>query len=223
MFTNRNRTVSFVSQQTSAAHSPSAAPQNRISAPQSHGRRLSVKGFLGAALVMAGIGLLAAQPTSAQTPKNAPVVQTGRRANLPEKLEFDSKSITFRHGVPVGGWSHLTLYPDGHYHFSGHFHVSGAPSYNVGIVWMVRSSAGQAFMFSKTGHLHGTFESGSRDCNWDASGSNEDIKRSYAELVGNKAGYKANVNADLSSLIADAKQVVSVAGDIVSAVSVVAL
>lgn len=144
------------------------------------------------------------------------------KALPPSKLEFDSKPIGFRSGVPVGGWSHLTLYPDGHFHFSGHFHVSGAPSYNVGLAWMVRSQSGQAFLFPRKGHLHGTFESGSRDSDWDVNGVNEDIKRNWADLVaGNKADWKAEVNMDITGIISEVKQAVEVVGQVVKVVQVI--
>ena len=144
-------------------------------------------------------------------------------AQAPGALEFDSKPIGFPEGVPVGGWSHLTLYPDGRYHFAGHFHVSGAPSYDVAIAWMVRSRSGQAFLFSKQGKLHGTFESGSRDCDWDTSGMNEDVKRNWAELVaGSRAEWKAKVNVNLSGIIDEVKQAVEVAGQVVKVIQVVA-
>lgn len=146
-----------------------------------------------------------------------------QKAASAAKLEFDAGPIVFRNGVPVGGRSHLTLYPDGHYHFTGHFHVSGAPSYNVGLAWMVRTSTGQAFLFAKKGHLHGTFESGSRDCNWDTSGANDDVRRSWAELsAGSRAECRSNVNIDIGSIITQAKQAVEVAGQVVRVIQVVA-
>jgi hypothetical protein len=56
---------------------------------------------------------------------------------LPGQLDWDSGYITFNNGVPVGGYSHLTLYMDGTYMFTGHFHDSGATEYNMNLVWAV--------------------------------------------------------------------------------------
>ena len=50
---------------------------------------------------------------------------------LPTELDFDAPSIVFGGGVPVGGFSHLTLRQDGTYTFSGRFHDSGATEYNT--------------------------------------------------------------------------------------------
>ncbi|GAB3718983.1 hypothetical protein GCM10027598_31220 [Amycolatopsis oliviviridis] len=53
-------------------------------------------------------------------------------SSFPARINFDN-------GVLVGGWANLTVYPNGNYNFSGHFHDSGATSYNVGIVMAIRN------------------------------------------------------------------------------------
>jgi len=67
--------------------------------------------------------------------------------------------------APAGGWSNLSLYPNGWFNFVGHFHDSGAPSYNVDHVWSIWSPGHGLIMIGTQGHMAGTFESGSRDFN----------------------------------------------------------
>jgi hypothetical protein len=83
-------------------------------------------------------------------------------AALPS-ISLASGPITFGGGVPVGGWSNLSLYPNGWFNFVGHFHDSGAPSYNVDHVWSIWSPGHGLIMIGTQGHMAGTFESGSRD------------------------------------------------------------
>jgi hypothetical protein len=85
-------------------------------------------------------------------------------AALPS-ISLASGPITFGGGVPVGGWSNLSLYPNGWFNFVGHFHDSGAPSYNVDHVWSIWSPGHGLIMIGTQGHMAGTFESGSRDFN----------------------------------------------------------
>src|SRR5207245_8602574 len=55
----------------------------------------------------------ASQVTGPQSPPNA--------APLP-RIDLDTGYIAFHGGVPVGGFSHLTVYADGSYAYTGHFH-----------------------------------------------------------------------------------------------------
>src|SRR5579859_918603 len=70
--------------------------------------------------------------------------------DLPASLDFDFSPIGFDNGVPVGGFSHLTLRDDGSYTFSGHFHDSGATSYEVGCVWLLKDSQNMVYTFERT-------------------------------------------------------------------------
>jgi hypothetical protein len=196
-----------------------------------YGTKRNIRTIVGLLAVVCGFAALTPRGAAAQSvsPNNnlkaavyRPVVAPAPHPLLPAKLEFDTKRIGFRNGVPVGGWSHLTLYADGRYHFTGHFHVSGAPSYKVGLVWMVRSATGQVFQFTKQGKLHGTFDSGSRDCDWDLAGNNEDVRRAWADITRSwHANWKADVNFDLNGLIDQVKKLVEVAGQVVKIVQVV--
>jgi hypothetical protein len=58
---------------------------------------------------------------------------------LPDQLDFDWNPIVFGGGVPVGGYSHVTVRKDGTYTFSGHFHDSGGLEYNMALVWAIRT------------------------------------------------------------------------------------
>jgi hypothetical protein len=131
--------------------------------------------------------------------------------------------ITFGNGVPVGGWANLTVFGDGSYNFSGHFHDSGFPSYNTGIVWALRASNGTVFTFSNTGHVAGTISPGSRDHDWNISGVNPALARSWESL---NRGYNSQVRArasldvvglfnDIKAVIGYVSQVVAVVGPIV--------
>lgn len=84
----------------------------------------------------------------------------------PQVGPLNTGYIAFNGGVPVGGFAQLTLFQSGNFNFNGHFHVSGAPSYNVGFAVGVRSSRGVLYTFLRSGHVAGTFEPGSRDFDW---------------------------------------------------------
>jgi hypothetical protein len=131
--------------------------------------------------------------------------------------------ITFGNGVPVGGWANLTVFGDGSYNFSGHFHDSGFPSYNTGIVWALRASNGTVFTFSNTGYVAGTISPGSRDHDWNISGVNPALARTWESL---NRGYTSQVRArasldvagmfnDIKTVIGYVSQVVAVVGPIV--------
>ena len=119
----------------------------------------------------------------------------------PTELHFDVNSIVFDGGVPVGGFSHLTLRQDGTYSFSGHFHDSGATEFNVSLVWAVKDSRNVVYTFQHAGHVAGTFESGSRDDDWSTDGQNDAIAQHWTDLArGANATLKASANLDLVNL-----------------------
>jgi uncharacterized membrane protein len=121
---------------------------------------------------------------------------------LPDQLDFDWNPITFGNGVAVGGSSHLTVRKDGTYTFSGHFHDSGALEYNMSLAWAVKDSNNQAYTFETQGHVAGTFESGSRDYNWNTDGQNDAISTNWAAIAtANTASATAAANVDLTNLV----------------------
>lgn len=120
---------------------------------------------------------------------------------LPAALDFDWNPIAFDNGVPVGGWSHLTIRQDGTYTFTGHFHDSGATEYNMTEAWAVKDSADKAYTFAHAGHVSGTFESGSRDDDWSVDGQNNAISQNWDKIVAANFGTaQAAANLDLVNL-----------------------
>ena len=117
---------------------------------------------------------------------------------------FNTGYITFNNGVPVGGFASLTLHSDGTCQFSGHFHVSGAPSYNVTFAWVIADSGGHAYTFTAHGHLAGTFESGSRDYDWNVTVNNPAVAANWAELVAAwRWQWTASVQWDVAATLQD--------------------
>jgi hypothetical protein len=144
-------------------------------------------------------------------------------AVLAGPIDIDLSPITFSNGVPVGGWAHLTVYPDGHYSYRGHFHDSGTPSYNVNNLFTLRSASGWVFLFDDAGRVHGTFEPGSRDYNWEFSGVDAAIAAHWPDL---SRGYswRGRSGADiwLGDLLAGAKEGIGYVKDIIVVVGAIA-
>jgi hypothetical protein len=140
---------------------------------------------------------------------------------LPPQLDFDWNPIVFGGGVPVGGWSHLTLRQDGTYTFSGHFHDSGALEYNMALVWGVQAGQnGNLYTFEHRGHVSGTFESGSRDDDWTVDGQNDIIRDNWAAIVAvDNAPASANASGDLTGLI---NEIIGAVGTVLGIVAIVA-
>jgi hypothetical protein len=121
---------------------------------------------------------------------------------LPEQLgPFTFNPIVFDDGVPVGGWAQLTLFRSGVVNFSGHFHVSGAPSYDTGCVFVVRGGD-IAYTFSHRGRVHGTFEAGSRDDDWGDSPTHNAVAEGWPALA-TDLSWQANatVNPDFNVFV----------------------
>jgi hypothetical protein len=122
-------------------------------------------------------------------------------------------------GPPVGGWGNIRLYKNGNYEFWGHFHDSGAPSYDAGVAWVIVDNEGTAFTFLSKVHLNGTFEAGSRDGDWNQTGGNETIAQRWPQLC---AAYHyrwtANVNWDWGILVKQVEDALKVAGTVIGAV-----
>lgn len=145
---------------------------------------------------------------------------------LPSQIgPFNIGPITFGDGIPVGGNASLTLFKNGTYTFIGHFHDSGAPSYNVQFVWVVVGAGGAALTFEHAGHLAGTFESGSRDNDWTLSGQNDAIAAGWADLArGYNWRWQADVNWEAATAVDQVVSALKTAGTTIAAVvAVVAL
>ena len=131
-----------------------------------------------------------------------------------------SGNIVFGGGVPVGGWTAMSLYPNGAFNYSGHLHVSGAPSYDVAVTWVVTTNDGQpTFSLPVRGRVHGTFESGSRNFDWNMSGTNPALAAAWPELSG---GYRwrwnAGANIDIGSLTSALVQAIGAVGAVIALV-----
>jgi hypothetical protein len=106
------------------------------------------------------------------------------------------------------------LFPNGAVSFTGHFHDSGAISYNTSFVWVVKSSTGTAFTFAHKGRVHGTFEPGSRDDDWGDSATNAALAAAWSDIsAGYEATWSAGVNADIGQLV---KEAVGVAATVIA-------
>jgi hypothetical protein len=140
---------------------------------------------------------------------------------LPEQLgPFTWSPIVFGGGVPVGGWAQLTLFRNGAVNFTGHFHVSGAPSYDMTCTFAVRASDGTVYTFTKTGRVHGTFEAGSRDFDWGDNPTNTAVGAGWSNLA---AGWswqaRAGANADIGALVGSAVQAVGEAASVIAIIA----
>ncbi|MDP9842189.1 hypothetical protein J2853_001400 [Streptosporangium lutulentum] len=125
--------------------------------------------------------------------------------------------ITFDNGTPVDGWTTIALYPNGSYNFSGHLHASGATSHNVRVVWVVSPLDGTpAFSFTKEGRVHGTFDSGSRDFDFNVSEINPALSAAWPELSeGWKWSRRASTGLSFAHIVDAAKDALKIAGSII--------
>ncbi|HUR03981.1 MAG TPA: hypothetical protein VM347_15665 [Nonomuraea sp.] len=138
---------------------------------------------------------------------------------------FDAR-IGFRDGVAVGGFANLALHETGSYNFSGHFHVSGAISYDTSFIWAVRDfhdPTPNIYTFAHTGRVHGTFESGSRDDDWGKSEILPALHDGWGLLNQRWAWrWEARVNADFGVFLDAIIKVVAAGQAIGRVISVVA-
>jgi hypothetical protein len=114
------------------------------------------------------------------------------------------RDVTFPDGWAIGGWEELTLRPDGSYRFQGHVHDSGGVSYDFGTVYAIRQPDARVLTFATTGHVRGTcfwFScDGSRDYDWDISGTRSEV--ADARQTGFSAQASANTTLDLGAIFA---------------------
>lgn len=162
-------------------------------------------------------GLLFPPDTSSPTPP--PPLPPPAPPHL-DRIDIDAPNIVFGNGVPVGGTAHLTLFPNGAYSFSGHFHDSGATSYDMEMVIVIKSSANTVFTFAHKGRVHGTFESGSRNDDWGDSSTNPALAAAWADLsAGNTWHWSTAANFDFGALI---DQAVKTLGQVAAVIAIVA-
>src|SRR5260370_599154 len=126
---------------------------------------------------------------------------------------FDTGAFDFGQGFfdpPVGGSAELTVYADGGYHFVGHLHDSGFLPYKDNLAFGLRSTSGYLYTFVHSGYMAGTLGGGSRDDNWDVSGTDPRLAANWADLEGCSWYWQANVNADWGPLINQLEQAAGV-------------
>jgi hypothetical protein len=137
----------------------------------------------------------------------------------PEMLgPFNWDPIYFKGSTPVGGWSQVTLRKSGDWHFTGHLHDSGAPSYDDGVVFCIKDlETDEMFVLAHHGRMHGTFEAGSRNDDWDEQNNNGALAASWDSLCrGWSYTWRCECNADINSIIKAAEQALGDAAKIIA-------
>jgi hypothetical protein len=127
----------------------------------------------------------------------------------------------FGGGTPVGGSSHITIRQDGSYTFKGHFHDSGAPDFNVALVCAVKDSQNRVYTFQHSGHMSGTFSSGSRDDDFLVDSRHDQVADDWANLgAGATAHFRADTSAELlgitNALVGSIGTVLAVVGIVIA-------
>jgi hypothetical protein len=141
----------------------------------------------------------------------------------PQVGPLDTGGIHFDGGVPVRGWAQLTLFETGSVNFTGHFHDSGATSYNVAFGVGVRSQRGVLYTFGRQGHMAGTFEFGSRDFNWNLTNEHFDVIRDdWANIAVNSTWWwNAKVNLDIAGVLSSVKTIAESVGAVGSVIALI--
>jgi len=111
------------------------------------------------------------------------------------QISLDIGGIIFDGGVPVGGWANGGLFPNGAWNFSGHFHDSGFPGFDVAMAVAV-NLRGVIFVLPITGHVGGTIGGGSRDFDWNESGTNPALAQALP-VQDYEWTWKAATNVDI--------------------------
>ncbi|SOE78198.1 hypothetical protein SAMN05446589_7863 [Streptomyces sp. OV198] len=115
-----------------------------------------------------------------------------------------SHDIRFGGGVPVGGWSALTLHSNGTYNWTGHVHDSGFTGYNFSRACVVRFHTGDTYIFDVRGTMGGTI-GGSRDFNWQKSGRLRTLPTVWDKASGYKTSCSSRASLDVGGTIQSAK------------------
>lgn len=120
---------------------------------------------------------------------------------IPDHLDFHTNH-TFPDGVAAGGWSQVTVFSNGNVQFSGHMHDSGAAEYDYSVACLLVDADNYGYSMGHTGKIAGTFESGSRDDDWNESTTNGLISQGWRPLMARASLHTdAQVNIDLGGLL----------------------
>ena len=111
----------------------------------------------------------------------------------------------------LGGSYSVTLRPDGSARWQGHAHDSGADGYDYSVSAVIRAPrSGRCVVFSHTGHVGGTFTSGSRDDDWDeehaATGENNVLSSLFEDFaaanhIDGHVEYTSNIGSALEGMV----------------------
>ncbi len=157
--------------------------------------------------------LLHSDPSDPPPPAPAP------SSPVLDRIEMDWSPIVFSSGTPVGGWAHATLYPDGRTVFTGHFHDSGAISFNDTVSFAIISSKGTVFTISHSGTLHGTFDPGSRDDDWTEGSTHGELAAAWRDLSDGYTWHgSAGVNWTIQQTVDNAIAALKTVGPVIVAV-----
>lgn len=151
-------------------------------------------------------------PEYYETPTNGESVLVAPRAPSAQLGPFHA-DIRFGGGIPVGGWSQLTLHSNGAWNFSGHLRNSGFPSYNDTVTWGVQSiRTGDLYIWRHKGHMAGTLEWGSRNDDWGDSGTNPALAAGWNMLAPAWRWHcRAHVNWDILDSVNQLIQIINAA------------
>ena len=138
------------------------------------------------------------------------------------QMTFNTGNFDFGSGLfdpPVQGSAQLTVYADGGYNFVGHFHDSGALSYDDSLVFGIVSTSGVLYTFSHTGSVAGWTQFwDSSDDNWDVSGTNPALAAGWADLQGAHYYWRADVSWDVGALLQEIKDAAGIVETVISIV-----
>jgi hypothetical protein len=136
------------------------------------------------------------------------------------RIDYDWPGIDFGNGVH--GYSHLTIREDGSYSFTGHFHNDSLISFNEVLTFMPKDDQNRVYGFTTQGHTQG-FGEGSRDYDWNNTGTNKDIAANWASIWASTAfSGKAYSGFDFGGLLDDIlkalKAALGVVGEVITVV-----
>jgi hypothetical protein len=138
--------------------------------------------------------------------------QYGKILSLPQgtvaiwdtpSMTFDSGSISFPDGTPVGGWVHMTVSADGSYDITGHFHNSGFIAQAEKLVVVLIAPSGKDWYQTYEGTMAGTLGSGSRNDDFELKSKAPDatLAANWKELEGSFMRTAVTVGDDWGSVM----------------------
>jgi hypothetical protein len=139
--------------------------------------------------------------------------------DLPPQVQFSFDSIVLPGGIPVGGFAHLVVRQDGSFAWSGHAHDSGGVGFNVGMIAGLKEPVGRVFTFFASGHVSGTFESGSRDFDFVVNQQDNRLAESWANIAsGSTVAVRTSVTLNLEGLTQTIVEALGQAAEIIGIV-----